>query len=265
MSYVFDWSIIATVIPALLQGLGSTLLIAVITIVVSSVLAFPVAFARMSEVGPLRWIATIYIEIFRCTPLLVQLFWVFYALPALTGTAFPSLVTVIVALTLNLTAFMAEVYRAGLQSVPREQVEAAEVLQLSRLSIMRYIIVPQAFKQQIPAILSLNIQLFKDTSLVSALGVAEITFQGNVVASQTYRPMEVFTLVAVLYFVFAFPATLVTGYIERRMLNQGRHGATAGSFWKGLLPGRRPAPITHEIASSPPREKVVHAAEESER
>ncbi|WP_109211301.1 MULTISPECIES: amino acid ABC transporter permease [Microbacterium] len=247
MGYQFDWSIIDQVWPALMQGLTTTLLIAVITILISSVLAFPVAFARMSEIGIIRWIAQIYIEIFRCTPMLVQLIWVFYALPALTGVAFPSLFTVIVALTLNLTAFMAEVYRAGLQSVPKEQIEAAEVLQLSRFSIMRLIVIPQAFKQQIPAVLSLNIQLFKDTSLVSVLGVAEITFQGNVMASQTYRPMEVFTLVALVYFAFAFPATLITSYIERRMIRQGNRPTKGSkSLLAGLLPGQRPGPVVAE-------------------
>lgn len=248
MGYIFNWSIFDKVFPALMQGLGTTLLIAAITIVVSSVVAFPVAFARMSEIAVIRWAAQIYIEIFRCTPMLIQLFWVFYALPALTGVAFPSLFTVIVALTLNHTAFMAEVYRAGLQSVPREQVEAAQVLRMSRLSIMRLIVVPQGFKQQIPAILSLNIQLFKDTSLVSVLGVTEIAFQGNVMASQTYRPMEVFTLVALVYFAFAFPATLITSSIERKMLQQGGRPAKRNSFLVGFLPGQRSGPV---VATDP--------------
>lgn len=244
MGYVFDWSIIDEVVPALIQGLWLTLTIAAVTIVASAVLAFPLAFARMSEIGVIRWAAQIYIEIFRCTPMLVQLIWVFYALPAITGVALPSVVTVIIALTLNLTAFMAEVYRAGLQSVPKEQVEAAEVLQLSRFTIQRFIVIPQAFKQQIPAILSLNISCFKDTSLVSVLGVAEITFQGNVMASQTYRPMEVFTLVALMYFIFAFPATLLTSHIERRMLQQGMRPAKGSrSLLAGLLPGQRSGPM----------------------
>jgi polar amino acid transport system permease protein len=150
---------------------------------------------------------------------------------------------VCIALTANLTAFMAEVYRAGMQSIPVEQVEAAQMLNLSRYQILRHIVVPQAFRQQIPTILSLDISLFKDTSLVSALGVAELTFQGNILASQTYRPMEVFTTVALIYFVIAFPLTLITSAIEARIIRSSSIGAPppSGGLLRKMLPGSRPA------------------------
>lgn len=223
--YEFQWSILATAFPALLQGLGLTLLIAAIAISVPSVLAVPVAAARMSAVPYIRIPAQLYIELFRCTPLLVQLLWFFFALPALTGITLSALTSGILALSLNMTAYLAEAYRAGLQAVPKEQLEAARLLQLSRFNILTRIMVPQALRQQVPNILSLNIQLFKDSSLVSVIGVTEMTFQANVLSSATYRPLEVFTMLGVMYFMIAFPASLFVSWLERRGITQSTRPA----------------------------------------
>jgi polar amino acid transport system permease protein len=241
-SYNFDWSVVGPALPHLLHGLVLTIEVSVIVIAISTVLGFPLAVARMNRHEIIRWPAQVYIEIFRCTPLLVQLLWVFYALPAVLGITIPAVPSVCIALTGNLTAFMAEAYRAGMQSIPVEQIEAAQMLRLSRFQILRNIIVPQAFRQQIPIILSLDVSLFKDTSLVSALGVGDLTFQGNVLSSQTYRPMEIFTTVAVIYFVIAFPLTLITSAIESRIIRSGSFGAPppTGSWWRRLLPGNQP-------------------------
>ncbi|MBC9727744.1 amino acid ABC transporter permease [Streptomyces sp. TRM68367] len=245
LAYTPDLSVIGPALPTLLDGLRLTLEISAIVIAASSVLAFPVAVARMSKIEVIWWPAQLYIEAFRCTPLLVQLLWVFYALPALLDMTFPAKLSIIMALTAHLTAFMAETYRAGMQSIPVEQIEAARMLRMGRVQILRHIIVPQAFRQQIPTILSLNVSMFKDTSLVSALGSPDLTFQGNILSSQTYRPMEIFTLVALLYFAIAFPATLFTSYIERRMITSGSRGAPPpSSGLRGTLgrlrPGYRP-------------------------
>lgn len=231
----FDWSVAQDALPILFDGLKLTVFLAAVVIAISTVLAVPLAVARMSRIEVVRWAAQAYIELFRCTPLLIQLLWVFYALPTLFNIDLPSKVAVIIALSGNLTAFLAEAYRSGMQSVPVEQVEAAETLRLNRFQILRHVIVPQALRQQIPTILSLDVQLFKDTSLVSVLGVADLTFQGNVVSSQTYKPLEIFTAVAIMYFVVAFPITLVTSWLERRALTAGspnarrRKGPPSGS------------------------------------
>ena len=217
MNYDFNWSVVTTNLDRLLAGLGTTLEIALITIVLSMILAIPVASARMSEIDVIRWIAQIYIEIFRCTPLLVQLFWIFYALPALTGVTLPGFTSAIIALTLNLTAFMAEAYRSGFQSVPVEQIEAGKMLRLTSFQRLRYIILPQALRQQVPVILSLNISLFKDTALVSTIAVADLMFITNTISAQSYRALEVFTAAAIIYFAIAFPVSLITSYLERRM------------------------------------------------
>ncbi|WP_149823680.1 amino acid ABC transporter permease [Streptomyces tailanensis] len=255
LAYEFDLSVIGPALPTLLDGLWLTLKVATITIVASAVLGFPLAVARMSKIEVIRWPAQLYIEVFRCTPLLIQLLWVFYALPALLGVDLPGELSIIIALTAHLTAFMSETYRAGMQSVPVEQIEAARMLRLNRVQILRHIIVPQAFRQQIPTILSLNVSMFKDTSLISALGQADLTFQGNILASQTYRPMEIFTLVALIYFSIAFPATLFTSYIERRLITSGSRGAPPpASGLRGTLarmrPGQRPVELSRPALKS---------------
>ncbi|MEE9095220.1 MULTISPECIES: amino acid ABC transporter permease [Micrococcaceae] len=241
MNYNFDWNVVANAFPAMMQGLGLTLQITVITIVISMILAVPLAVGRMSKIEVIRWAAQGYIEIFRCTPLLVQLFWIFYALPALTGVTLPGYASAVIALTANLTAFMAETYRSGFQSVPVEQVEAGRMLQLSRFQQLRYIIVPQALRQQLPVILSLNISLFKDTALVSTIAVSDLMFISNTISSQTYRALEVFTLAAGVYFAIAFPISLITSSIERRMQNSSGMGAPAPRrLASRMMPGTRP-------------------------
>lgn len=240
--YNFDWDVVARALPSMIQGLGVTLQITVITIVISMILAIPVAVGRMSKIEVIRWTAQGYIEIFRCTPLLVQLFWIFYALPALTGVTLPGYASAVIALTANLTAFMAETYRSGFQSVPVEQVEAGRMLQLSRFQQLRYIIVPQAMRQQLPVILSLNISLFKDTALVSTIAVADLMFISNTISAQNYRALEIFTLAAFIYFAIAFPVSLITSAIEKRMQdNAALGGATRSGLWARMMPGTRVA------------------------
>lgn len=218
MNYQFDWSVVTSNLPRLFDGLLLTLEIAVIVIALSMILAIPVAFLRMSNIEVVRWLAQIYIEIFRCTPLLVQLFWVYYALPTLTGITIPGTISAVIALTLNLTAFMAEAYRSGFQAVPPEQVEAGKMLRLTRFQQIRYIIVPQALKQQLPVILSLNISLFKDTALVSTIAVADLMFTANKISTESYRALEILTVAALMYFVIAFPASLILSKIERNLM-----------------------------------------------
>ncbi|MGV9869068.1 amino acid ABC transporter permease [Rhodococcus koreensis] len=242
MNYEFDWTIVADAFPLMLDGLVVTLELTVITIAISMVLAVPVAVARMSEIELVRWGAQAYIEVFRCTPMLVQLFWIFYALPALTGLTISGFTSAIIALSANLTAFMAEAYRSGFQAVPVEQVEAGKMLRLTRLQQLRYIIVPQAIRQQTPVILSLNISIFKDSALVSTIAVADLMFVANTISSETYRSLEVFTLAAVIYFAVAFPVSLATSNLERRMQQNSARGATGSqSFLSRMIPGRRVA------------------------
>jgi His/Glu/Gln/Arg/opine family amino acid ABC transporter permease subunit len=252
----FDWDFAVEILPSLLQGLLVTLEITVIVIVLSMVLAVPVAVARMSKIEVIRWVAQGYIELFRCTPLLVQLFWIFYALPVLLGVTLPGFLSAVIALTANLTAFMAENYRSGFQSVPVEQIEAGQMLRLSRVQQLRYIIVPQALKQQIPVILSLNISLFKDTALVATIAVPDLMFTANTINAESYRAVETFTMAALLYFVIAFPVSLITSRIERQSQLAGQRGAKAGpSLLSRMLPGTKVQEV-EEVAEEKAEEKV---------
>lgn len=242
--YNFDWSLLEEAFPRMLGGLGVTLEITVIVIVLSMVLAAPLAVARMSKIEVVRWLAQGYIEIFRCTPMLVQLFWIFYALPMLTGIVLPGFASAVIALTANLTAFMAEAYRSGFQSVPVEQVEAGQMLRLTKFQQMRYIIFPQAIRQQTPVILSLNISMFKDTALVSTIAVADLMFVSNTIVAESYRSLEIYTVAALMYFAIAFPVSLITSAIERRGIGGGP-AKTGPSLLSRMLPGLRSvAPVT---------------------
>ena len=252
----FDWSFVQTIIPQMLSGLLTTLQITAIVIVLSMILAVPLAVARMTKIEVIRWVAQGYIEIFRCTPLLVQLFWIFYALPVLLGITLPGVLSAVIALTANRTAFMAEAYRSGFQAVPVEQVEAGQMLRLSRVQQLRYIIVPQALKQQIPVILSLNISLFKDTALVATIAVPDLMFTSNTISAQSYNALEVFTLAALIYFAIAFPASLITSHIERRSQLAGQRGAKTGpGLLSRMLPGTKARDV-EEIAEEKAEQKI---------
>lgn len=231
MDYNFDWSVVTDNFPRMLEGLGTTVQITLIVIVASMVLAVPVALARMSNIEVVRWAAQLYIELFRCTPLLVQLFWVYYALPTLTGITIPGMVSAVLALTGNLTAFMAEAYRSGFQAVPPEQVEAGKMLRLTRWEQIRHIILPQALRTQMPVILSLNISIFKDTALVSIIAVPDLMFTANKIASESYRALEILSAAAIMYFVIAFPVSLILSRIERKMLNGNQRGGIGRKRW----------------------------------
>lgn len=239
-TYEYDWSVLWGAGPQILQGLLITLELTVIVIALSMVLAIPLALARMSQIEVIRWVAQAYIEVFRCTPVLVQLFWIFYALPALTGLTLPGFASAVIALTANLTAFMAEAYRSGFQAVPVEQVEAGKMLRLTNLQRIRYIILPQALRQQIPVILSLNISLFKETALVSTIAVGDLMFVSNSIAAQSYRSLEVLTAAAAIYFIVAFPVSIITSTIERRMQESSGPGSKSGpNLLSRMLPGTR--------------------------
>jgi polar amino acid transport system permease protein len=220
MSYTPDWSIVGKSMPLLLQGIATSVELTLLIVVIGLVLGVPLALARMSEITIIRYLSQIYIEIFRCTPLLLQLFWVFYALPMVFGIKFPGFLAAVLTIGLNLIAYMAEAYRSGFQAVPREQLEAADVLQLSRSAQVIHIVFPQAFRQQLPSILSLLVGAFKDTVLVSTIGVADLMFQANTASQEFYRPFEIFSVAALFYFAVAFPVTLVVNALERRMIVQ---------------------------------------------
>jgi polar amino acid transport system permease protein len=217
MSYEWAWRVIPRALPALVRGLYMTLLVTGVVVALGFVLGTVVAAARLARSPLVNKPVALYIEFFRCTPALVQLVWVYYCLPIVLGLELPSFASIVVALTLNVGAFYGEAIRAGIQAVPRDQTEAAEVLGLSYVDKMRFVVLPQAFRIIIPVALSLSISLFKDTALVSTLGVADLMYQARVLATETYRPIEILSTAAMIYFAIAFPCTIATRLLEVRL------------------------------------------------
>ena len=213
----FDWGLAVRYLPLLVQGLLTTLKISAIVITLGLVLGIFVAAGRLSKDPKISKPVAAYIEIFRGTPALVQLVWFYYCLPIFLGVNLPGYSAIVVALTLNVAAFYGEAYRSGIQALGKDQIDSADVLGLSYFHKMCYVIVPQAFRMVIPVLLSLSISLFKDTSLVSTLGVGDLMYQGRVVATQTYRPIEILTSVAAIYFLVAFPVSVLTRRLELRL------------------------------------------------
>jgi len=220
VSYHWDFRIVEPYLPVLLEGLGLTLELSIASIALGMALGLFVAMARLSSIAAVRAGTTLYVEVMRGTPPLIQLVWVYYALPVLTGIQLPAFESVVLAFTLNLGAFYGEAFRSGIQAIPQEQVEAGEILGLSYVQRMQYVVVPQAFRIVLPVLISISISLFKDTSLVSFLGVSDLLYQGHVVSDVTYRPLEIYTTVALLYFAIAFPITLI---MRRYELHLHRH------------------------------------------
>ena len=208
----------------LLQGLRYTLLVSVLGITFGLAWGLVVAVARMSKYRVVRGITIGYIEVMRCTPLLVQLVWIYYALPTLTGIQFSAPVSAIITLVLDYGAFYGEAFRSGIQAVPKDEVDSARVLGLKYLDRMRFVIVPRAFRTVLPVLISLSVGLFKDSSLISVIGVADLLYQANLASSETFRPLEILTAAAIIYFVIAFPATLASSSLEKRL---NRHKASS--------------------------------------
>lgn len=162
---------------------------------------------------PLR----LYIEVFRCTPLLVQLIWVYYALPVLIGVDMSPAMACFIALSLYAGSFYAEIFRGGIEAVDTGQWEAGRAIGMRRGKIFRRIVLPQATQVMIPSFINQTIMQLKNTSLVSVVAVGDLLYQGTVITASSYKPLEVYTTIAILYFVVLFPLTLVADRVELKM------------------------------------------------
>jgi polar amino acid transport system permease protein len=158
-----------------------------------------------------------YIEVFRCTPLLVQLVWVYYALPVLIGVDMTAAMACFVTLSLYAGSFYAEIFRGGIEAVDVGQWEAARAIGMRQAKIFRRIVLPQAIQVMIPSFINQTILQLKNTSLVSVVAVGDLLYQGSVITAASYRPLEVYTAVAAVYFAVLFPLTLVADRVELRM------------------------------------------------
>jgi His/Glu/Gln/Arg/opine family amino acid ABC transporter permease subunit len=200
----------------LLQGLGNTVLLCVAGLGLGLVIALFVGLARASRFRWLSWPAALYIEVIRDSPLLMQLYLVFFALP-LMGFQVPIFVAGVATLMVNSSAFMAEIVRAGIQAIGKDQWDAARALGMGYRSSMRYVVMPQAARVMIPPGVGLLIGLIKDSSVVSVLSYIELTRVGQILTEKTFLSFQVFGIVAALYFVLCYPLSRLAVAAERRL------------------------------------------------
>lgn len=207
---------IAALVPPLLEGLGVTLQIMAGAVVLAVPLALAPGIGRLSTLRPVRWLSSVYVEVFRGTSALVQLFWFYFVLP-LFGVQLPAMLVGIVVLALNAGAYGAEVVRGAIRAVPPGQREAGIALNLTRAQIMRRIVVPQAIPAMLPPAGNLLIELMKNTALVSLITITDLTFRGQLLRSETLRTTEIFTLMLLMYFGVALLITAGVRLLERRV------------------------------------------------
>ena len=214
-----DWQFdrILVYLPDLVDGALITLGLSGISLALGLVLGLVLALARFSGHPLLSWPAYAYIEFFRTTPPLVQIVWLYYGLPALAGEDLSAFWAAAVALGLNIAAFFAEIFRAGIAGVDRTQWQAARVLGLGLPDILRFVVLPQAMRNVLPPTGTTVIYLIKGTALASAIGTPELLRVGQLIAVETFRPVETLTIIAVAYFVLTYPIALAFMAIERRL------------------------------------------------
>jgi polar amino acid transport system permease protein len=204
------------ILPTLLSGLGVTVEVTVLSGALGIALAFVAGVARGSDHRTVRIIAGIYVEVFRGTSAIVQLFWLFFALPLL-GISLPPLEAGVVALGLNFGAYGAEVVRGAIHAVPKEQQEGAIALNLTPIQRLRRVTLPQAIPIMLPPFGNLLVELLKGTSLVSLVTLQDLTFKGQIVINTTLRTPDVFAQLLCIYFVLAFGLTRLVRFAESRL------------------------------------------------
>ena len=225
MGYEWDFGIVLRHSDLLLLGLVNTLKVTVLALLFGIPLGLGLALARLSANLAVRVPAGLVIEFFRATPPLVQLFWFFFALPLLTGIEIDPFRASVLTFSIQSSAFFAEVFRGGILSIERGQWEAGKAIGMTGAQAMRRVILPQAVKRMIPAFLERIIELMKTTTLVSTVSYADLLYQANNIAQSTYRPLEVYTIAAFMYFAVLFPTSLAVRQLERRLARSGESTA----------------------------------------
>jgi polar amino acid transport system permease protein len=222
MTYTWNFSVALNSLPVLLGGLSISVQLAAVTMITGSLLGLAVALARIGGFGVVRAICAAYVEFFRNTPLLAQLLGIYYAAPVLTGLRLSAFEAAVLAFSLNIGAFMAEIFRAGIMSVDRGQWEAAAAIGLNARQSFVRIIFPQAMVNVLPATASIWLSLVKDTSVASVISVAEMMYEARSLAVNTYRPVEVFTVCGLLYFMIVYVQSLALERLYARWLGERR-------------------------------------------
>ena len=212
----FDWSVVAVHRDALAAATGTTVLLTVTTMAIAVPCGILIASLRLYAWAPLRAIATGYVELFRNLPLILVVYWAFYVLPIATDLGLSPFATGLAALALNVTAYNAETFRAGIGSIRRGQLDAAMALGMSRAQAVRRIVLPQAVRRILPVLASTWVSLFKDTSLVSVIAVTELAYVAMQIRAQTFRVLEMLTAMAAIYWLLGYPQAKLADWIQRR-------------------------------------------------
>jgi len=219
----FNWDLVMNSFPLLLTGAVVTVKITALSVALGVIIGLFVGVARICHVAPLRVLAAIYVDFLRGTPLLVQIFLIYFALPVITGQRVDPFFAAIASCGINSGAYVAEIFRAGIQSIDAGQMEAGRSLGMSWMQTMRYIIVPQAFKRVIPPLGNEFIALLKDSSLVSVIGFEELTRRGQLIIARTYGSLEIWLSVAIIYLAMTLTISRFVAYLERRYKVDDRH------------------------------------------
>jgi polar amino acid transport system permease protein len=217
MHYEWDFWFLLRYAPLFWKGVLVTLAYTAGTISIGLIIGLLVGLGRLSRSRLVNFPLIAFIEVFRCTPLLVQIVWFYYALPVLLGVQIPAVAAAVMTLSCYTGAFYAEIFRGGIVSIESGQWDAARALGLRRWAMMRQVILPQAVRRMIPPFVNQSITQLKNTSLVSTIAVPDLLYNGTLITADTYRPLEVYTVVAVIYFALLFPSTMLAQWYERRL------------------------------------------------
>ncbi|GAB1532151.1 MULTISPECIES: amino acid ABC transporter permease [Brevibacillus] len=211
-----SWDVIADALPVLAQGSVVTLKITIISLFFALLIGLLFGLMSTSRSKILRGIATAYVDFLRGTPLLVQIFFIYFGLPPVLDIKIPETTAGILALSLNAGAYLAEIFRGGILSIDKGQMEAARSLGLSHGKAMRLVILPQAVRRMIPAFVNQFIVTLKDTSLLTVIGIRELMNSGEIIISSNFRSFEIWAVVAVFYFLMIYILSLLSRSLERR-------------------------------------------------
>lgn len=217
--YDFNFEVVLRNLPFLLQGLRITVVITLIAMAVGMVLGLVAALTRLADNRLARALSSAYVDLFRSTPLLVQLIWFYFVLPIIIGYSISPFTAGAIALSLYAGAYLAEIYRAGIKSIDEGQSEASLALGMTPAQALRRTILPQAVVRMLPPFGSMFVTLFKESALVSAIGVADLLRQGLSLSQFTVRPVEVLTVMALLYFLITYVQTVWVNSLHRRYLS----------------------------------------------
>jgi glutamine transport system permease protein len=200
--------IIVSALPMLVKGLQVTLYIFLIAIILGFLIGLVIALLRLAPLKILNWIAKAYVDAIRGTPFIVQLFFIYFGVNSLQVISLNSTTAGIITVAINAGAYFAEIIRAGIQSIDKGQTEAARSIGFTSAQTMRYIVLPQAFRRMLPTITNQSIISLKDTSLLSVIGIADLTQQGQIQASATFEAFKIWLAVGVIYFIIIYLLTL---------------------------------------------------------